>query len=277
MWRHVLIQKKLYMNLIQYIYFLNSLLNVFVSLHMDAHDGGVNDLGFSYPNNKLWFVICGDDKLIKSFDAYGNDNTKSGFWGVLAHKAKSILDDKNSAPPPQHDTMPLPQTLKSHSFNTFTSPFSTQPLYQSPDSNKKMDNPTIRKGLDAIKSSLNHLGDTFEKAFEDSKTIVESKTADLRSQIRRKRKWTGGHKPSFRCEESMAAIRSDKVSFSPLNTTQGITRRKVAMATAAKAKLLLRELKTVKADLAFAKRCICTCSRLCTCYQKQTIYFIHLY
>lgn len=64
--------------------------------------------------------------LMQSFDAYGNDNTKSGFWGVLAHKAKSILDDKNSAPPPQHDTMPLPQTLKSHSFNTFTSPFSTQ-------------------------------------------------------------------------------------------------------------------------------------------------------
>lgn len=29
-----------------------------------------------------------------------------------------------------------------------------------------MDNPTLRKGLDAITSSLNQLGDTFEKAFE---------------------------------------------------------------------------------------------------------------
>uniref|UniRef100_A0A2P2IKJ0 Uncharacterized protein n=1 Tax=Rhizophora mucronata TaxID=61149 RepID=A0A2P2IKJ0_RHIMU len=40
------------------------------------------------------------------------------------------------------------------------------------------------------------------------------------------------------------------------NSTEGTSRCKVAMATAAKAKLLLRELKTVKADLAFEKlRC----------------------
>lgn len=118
-----------------------------------------------------------------SFDAYGNDNSKSGFWGVLAHKAKSMLDENNPAPQ-QQDTMP--QTLKSHSFNTFTSPFSTQPLYQPSDYNKRMDNPSIRKGLDAITTSLNQLGDTFEKAFEEGKTMVESKTADLRYQIRRR-------------------------------------------------------------------------------------------
>ncbi len=29
-----------------------------------------------------------------------------------------------------------------------------------------MENPAFRKGLDAITSSLNHIGDTFEKAFE---------------------------------------------------------------------------------------------------------------
>lgn len=61
--------------------------------------------------------------MMQSFDAYGNDNSKSGFWGVLAHKAKSMLDENNPAPQ-QQETMP--QTLKSHSFNTFTSPFSTQ-------------------------------------------------------------------------------------------------------------------------------------------------------
>jgi len=59
---------------------------------------------------------------MQSFDAYGNDNSKSGFWGVLAHKAKSMLDENNPAPQ-QQETMP--QTLKSHSFNTFTSPFSS--------------------------------------------------------------------------------------------------------------------------------------------------------
>ena len=53
---------------------------------------------------------------MQSSDASGKGDSKSGFWGVLAQKAKSILDDDNSSP--QHDTMP--QTLKSRSFNTFT-------------------------------------------------------------------------------------------------------------------------------------------------------------
>jgi len=40
--------------------------NVFVSLlQTHAHDGGVNDLAFSYPKNQLCVVTCGDDKLIK--------------------------------------------------------------------------------------------------------------------------------------------------------------------------------------------------------------------
>ncbi|QHO16339.1 uncharacterized protein DS421_10g302680 [Arachis hypogaea] len=61
--------------------------------------------------------------------------------------------------------------------------------------------------------------------------IVESKTAELKTQIRLK----GSHED---------------------NESQLKASREVAMATAAKAKLLLRELKTVKADLAFAKaRC----------------------
>ncbi|GAU45190.1 hypothetical protein TSUD_178830 [Trifolium subterraneum] len=111
-----------------------------------------------------------------------------------------------------------------------------------PESNKRMDNPSIRKGLDAISSSLNQLGDTFEKAYEEGKTIVETKTADLRSQIRRK-----GNGP----EDIYQA--SDQTQSPSRHETQLKASRDVAMATAAKAKLLLRELKTVKADLAFAK------------------------
>ncbi|XLS91271.1 hypothetical protein HN51_067279 [Arachis hypogaea] len=78
---------------------------------------------------------------------------------------------------------------------------------------------------------MHYLGDTFEKAFEEGRMIVESKTAELKTQIRLK----GSHED---------------------NESQLKASREVAMATAAKAKLLLRELKTVKADLAFAKaRC----------------------
>lgn len=52
---------------------------------------------------------------MQSMDAY-NDVSKSGFWGVLAQKAKEILDDNNAVP--QNDT--VPSKLRSHSFNTFT-------------------------------------------------------------------------------------------------------------------------------------------------------------
>lgn len=39
---------------------------VFVSLlQIDAHEGSVNDLSFSYPNSQLCMVTCGDDMLIK--------------------------------------------------------------------------------------------------------------------------------------------------------------------------------------------------------------------
>lgn len=65
------------------------------------------------------------NEWMQSFGAYGNGNSKSGgFWGVIAQKAKSILDDDK--PTPQHDTMPQTQTLKSHSFNTFSDPSAVQ-------------------------------------------------------------------------------------------------------------------------------------------------------
>jgi len=44
--------------------------------------------------------------------------------------------------------------------------FLLQYSYRTPEGFRKMDNPTLRKGLDKITSSLNQIGDTFEKAFE---------------------------------------------------------------------------------------------------------------
>ncbi|KAK7287048.1 hypothetical protein RIF29_00036 [Crotalaria pallida] len=195
----------------------------------------------------------------KSFDASGGlrrDEAKSGFWGVLAHKAKSIVEDKNSS---AHDIQH--QNLKSTSFNTntFTPTLASQfkTLYQSSDYNKKMDNPKLRKGLDAITSSLNQLGDTFEKAFEEGKTIVETKTADLRTQMRRKGNVPEAEEDSYQVRNPWQQTTAHTNTNTPSShETQLKASRDVAMATAAKAKLLLRELKTVKADLAFAKaRC----------------------
>ncbi|KAI3781936.1 hypothetical protein L2E82_11964 [Cichorium intybus] len=38
-------------------------------LEIEAHGGNVNDLAFSYPNKQLCIVTCGDDRLIKVWDA----------------------------------------------------------------------------------------------------------------------------------------------------------------------------------------------------------------
>ncbi|CAJ1813407.1 unnamed protein product [Sphenostylis stenocarpa] len=199
-----------------------------------------------------------DQQRSKSFEAYTNGNSKSGFWGVIAQKAKSILDDDNK-PIPEHDTKP--QTPKSQSSSTDSAPSATQnspsqlrPVYESLDINRKVENPKFRKGLDRITSSLNQLGDTFEKAFEEGRTIVESKTADLRTQIRRKGNNSGDTNQTSDLRNPLQeAAQIEKLSN---HETKLKASRDVAMATAAKAKLLLRELKSVKADLAFTKaRC----------------------
>ncbi|KAF7845185.1 heat-inducible transcription repressor [Senna tora] len=184
-------------------------------------------------------AFASDHLALKGLDTYGDDlgigEAKSGFWGVLAQKAKSMLEDDMNSPRPygMSDGM-----YTSHPTNVDAAQLKQS--YQSPE------NPAIWKGLGAITSSLNHLGDTFEKAFEEGRTMVENKTADLRTQI--KLKGSGG--------DNTNAARPQLQNATNLHETQLKASRDVAMATAAKAKLLLRELKTVKADLAFAKaRC----------------------
>ncbi|KAJ3695527.1 hypothetical protein LUZ60_000904 [Juncus effusus] len=38
-------------------------------LEIDAHVGGVNDIAFAHPNKQLCVITCGDDKMIKVWDA----------------------------------------------------------------------------------------------------------------------------------------------------------------------------------------------------------------
>lgn len=143
----------------------------------------------------------------KSMDAY-NDVSKSGFWGVLAQKAKEILDDNNAVP--QNDT--VPSKLRSHSFNTFT--------------------PAGRA--------------------QEGRAILESKPSDLRPQLKLKGPFPEdiNQAPGMWNPWQQSALSPNSQTT---HETQLKASRDVAMATAAKAKLLLRELKTVKADLAFAK------------------------
>ncbi|CAM8966788.1 hypothetical protein QQ045_005718 [Rhodiola kirilowii] len=195
----------------------------------------------------------------KDSDPYENTSmspeSKSGFWGVLARKAKAILDDDDG------DGTRNSETSGSTRLQIPDSGSQLHKTHPSSDSARRLENPRFRKGLDAITTSLNQIGDTFEKAFVEGKTIVENKTADIiqetrRLQIRRK----GGS------SETQNKISGAHTTWQPLQPaqpqiqttqeTQLKASRDVAMATAAKAKLLLRELKNIKADLAFTKaRC----------------------
>ncbi|KAI5662910.1 hypothetical protein M9H77_22233 [Catharanthus roseus] len=199
-----------------------------------------------------------NDRSNKGAPVYDNASMRSstdagGFWGVLARKAKAILEDDN---------------LSNHSDNRMINPNVSSSIdgqfyqtYQPAENSRKMDNPRFRKGLDALATSLNHIGDTIGNALEEGRTIVESKTADIIQETRklqnRRRDMNSGEpnqvsgtwQQQSPAQPYMQTSQEDQIKAS----------RDVAMATAAKAKLLLRELKTVKADLAFAKQ---RCSQL---------------
>uniref|UniRef100_A0A1D1YXI8 Initiation-control protein yabA n=1 Tax=Anthurium amnicola TaxID=1678845 RepID=A0A1D1YXI8_9ARAE len=176
-----------------------------------------------------------------------SESKTEGFWGVLARRAKSILDDDNAVQQLRTSHQNQPQML-----NTPTSGQFNQ-SYQLPESHRKADNPAIPKGLGALTSSLNHIGGAIGNALEEGLTIVEHRTADIIQETKKlniRRKSSGSNAQNDSANPSgLSQIQAD-------HETQLKASRDVANAMAAKAKLLLRELKTVKADLAFSKeRC----------------------
>ncbi|KAL7134010.1 hypothetical protein ABFS83_12G178100 [Erythranthe nasuta] len=171
------------------------------------------------------------------YTSMGSSNEGGNFWGVLARKAKAILEDDNIPYQSEYVSQTRPEMLYSSRIDQV-------------EISKKTENPTLRKGLDALTSSMNRIGN----ALEEGRTIVENKTADFiqetrKMQIRRKGVNEGMPSGPLMQQSQNHTSQEDQLKAS----------RDVAMATAAKAKLLLRELKTVKADLAFAKE---RCSQL---------------
>ncbi|XP_057789669.1 uncharacterized protein LOC131006533 [Salvia miltiorrhiza] len=187
------------------------------------------------------------------------NESKQGFWGVLARKAKSIIDEDDDTTQ-QHET-PRDTTFQASDRSKKGQYHST---YDSPDSRRKTEGPGIQKGLDAIASSLNYIGGTIGKSLEEGITAVENRTAGLiqetrKIQIRKKNNSSGSQNQASNFD-SLRRQPMQQSHVQPENhstvETQLKASRDVAMAMAAKAKLLMRELKTVKADFAFAKdRC----------------------
>ncbi|KAF8364673.1 hypothetical protein HHK36_033353 [Tetracentron sinense] len=107
------------------------------------------------------------------------NESKNGFWGILAKKAKAILEDDNATQ--QSET---PGRLRPQMIDTSTG---GQP-YQSPESCRKTDSPKLRKGFDAITSSLNYIGNAFEvlssERQQESKEIGGSEHSSQANQSR---------------------------------------------------------------------------------------------
>ncbi|CAN1296036.1 hypothetical protein LINPERPRIM_LOCUS23015 [Linum perenne] len=185
-------------------------------------------------------------------------NRKPGrFWGTLARKAKSIIDEvaENGDHQEQHPNSPgdpkrLLVVLQSGT-----------PTYES---SRKKEGPVLRKGLNAISSSLNYIGNAVEVGAPEGFTKVENRTADIIQETRKHiRERPGGSTTQNQAySQSTAGLQPQVQGKEQQPQTQTELElqlkasRDVAMAMAAKAKLLLRELKTVKADLAFSnERC----------------------
>ncbi|KAK9230052.1 hypothetical protein WN944_023019 [Citrus x changshan-huyou] len=183
------------------------------------------------------------------------NESKHGFWSNLARKAKAVIldeDDGGDGDVPQQQQLPQNATHHNHMPRTDSRPkFRDQ--YQSNDTHQKSEGPALQKGFDAITSSISYIGN----AVEGGLTIVENRTSGIiqetRKHIRKKPGISATQNQGIKQPHVQAQVQPSVQNDQELQLKAS---RDVAMAMAAKAKLLLRELKTVKADLAFAKeRC----------------------
>ncbi|KAL4557748.1 hypothetical protein LXL04_035936 [Taraxacum kok-saghyz] len=190
------------------------------------------------------------------YTSMGSTNEPGGFWGVLARKAKSIIDDGDS--PKRLDASRRfnpPSSIKTETVSTSNH---VEHRYESFENSRKIDNPKLRKGLDRLTSSLNQIGDTIGNALGEGRTIVDKKTHGIiqetrKLQNRRKGMNDDQNQNQNQNRNQVPGMESTQQQQQTNQDNQIKASRDVAIATAAKAKLLLRELKTIKADLAFAK------------------------
>ncbi|KAL3649222.1 hypothetical protein CASFOL_005625 [Castilleja foliolosa] len=177
---------------------------------------------------------------------------KQGFWGALARKAKAILDDDddddNGARP--HELQEGPRLLQT---SERTKKGLHHNTYTSSETHRKTDSSSIRKGLGVIASSINTIGN----ALEEGIISVENRATEIIQETRKIQiKKKIGSSISQIHDSKHGSLQQRVMQKNTGLEMQLKASRDVSMAMAAKAKLLLRELKTSKADLAFAKeRC----------------------
>ncbi|KQJ89473.1 uncharacterized protein LOC100832283 [Brachypodium distachyon] len=179
---------------------------------------------------------------------------KLGLWGALARKAKGMLDEDGVAH--KFEDYGKGQTpRKSDSFGGAQAPQSRWSF----EDYEKTERSEPRKRSEALAASVNQLGGRIKNALEEGLTIVDNKTSNIieetkKIQIRRKPTGSGVYMQNPAANTFSPPSFSQNKAEASTQETQLKASRDVANAMAAKAKLVLRELKTVKADLAFAKQ-----------------------
>uniref|UniRef100_A0A804IA77 Uncharacterized protein n=1 Tax=Musa acuminata subsp. malaccensis TaxID=214687 RepID=A0A804IA77_MUSAM len=105
------------------------------------------------------------------------NESKYGFWGTLARKAKSYVDND--------DTNNQFQALERNPHQTFGRSTVDRFHHVDPSPEIYQKTETTHKRSDAIGSSLNHIGGTIKNAIEEGLTIVENKTANIIHETRK--------------------------------------------------------------------------------------------
>ncbi|CAK9207775.1 unnamed protein product [Sphagnum troendelagicum] len=168
-------------------------------------------------------------------------------WNSFAKKAKAVLlDDGISSEMPAEDEI---KSAASHE------PRSLQKGEQVEIAKSEKEPPAVlQKGLEVVASSLSLIGHTVGLAIEGGLNIVESRgtgilSGDMTSTALKNSLSPGKKSPS-------ANLQKEKIQPGFNNALQLKASRDVAMAMASRAKMLLRELKTVKGGLTFVgNRC----------------------
>ncbi|XP_066355852.1 uncharacterized protein [Miscanthus floridulus] len=187
------------------------------------------------------------------------EEPKLGLWQTLASKAKGILDDDGLA----HKFEDLRKERPRPRSNTTAASSKDQ----APNSRWSFENhwkagdAASRIRPEALSASVNQLSGKIKNALEEGLTIVDNKTSSIieetkKIQIRRKPAGSSSYVPNSAVDTNTLST-PNVLLRQPESAAQetGLkASRDVANAMAAKAKLLLRELKSVKADLAFAKQ-----------------------
>ncbi|XP_062203345.1 uncharacterized protein LOC133905542 isoform X3 [Phragmites australis] len=179
---------------------------------------------------------------------------KLGLWETLARKAKGILDEDRVAHKFEDFRKDQPRS------NTGSSNGTQAPQSRwSFENNWKTGEAASQIRPEALSASVNQLSGRIRNALEEGLTIVDNKTSSIieetkKIQIRRKPASSSSYMPNSVVDTLSTPNLSLDQAESAAQETQLKASRNVANAMSAKAKLLLRELKSVKADLAFAKQ-----------------------